>query len=65
MCCIFCHDNLVNATNLRTQSRKGLISYYKTNGITFLRKHVNANHGQIAKIFEEEVNNLFIGKEER
>ncbi len=22
MCCIFCHDNLVNATNTRTQFRK-------------------------------------------
>jgi hypothetical protein len=32
---ILCFNNLVNATNPRTQSRKGLISYYKTNGITF------------------------------
>ncbi len=35
MCYIFCHDNVVNATNRRTQFKKGLISYYKTNGITF------------------------------
>ncbi len=34
MCCILCHDNPINATNPRTQFRKGLISYYKTNGIT-------------------------------
>ncbi len=35
MRCIFYFDSLINATNPRTQSRKGLISYYKTNGITF------------------------------
>jgi hypothetical protein len=35
MRCILCFDSLVNATNPRTQSRKGLISYYKINGITF------------------------------
>jgi hypothetical protein len=33
-CCILCFDNLVNATNPRTQSKKGLISYYKNKGIT-------------------------------
>jgi hypothetical protein len=33
MCCILCHKNAIIATNPRTQARKGLISYYKTNGI--------------------------------
>jgi hypothetical protein len=34
MCCIFYYQNLVIKINQRTQVRKGLISYYKTNGIT-------------------------------
>jgi hypothetical protein len=65
MRCIFCFNNLVNATNPRTQSRKGLISYYKTNGIYFFLKHVDAYHGQIGKIFEKEVNSLMTRKEEK
>ncbi len=58
MSCILCHDNLINATNPRIQFLKEVISYYKTNGITSLKKHVVTYHGQIAKIFEEEMNNL-------
>jgi hypothetical protein len=54
MCYILCEDILVNATNPRTQFKKGLISYYKTNGITSLKKHVDVDHGQISKIFERE-----------
>ncbi len=41
------------------------ISYYKTNGITSLKQNVDADHDQIAKIFEEEVNSLLRGKEEK
>lgn len=33
------------------------MSYFKNNGIITLKKHVDANHGLIAKIFEEEVDN--------
>jgi hypothetical protein len=65
MCCIFCHNNLINATNPRTKFRKRVISYYKTNEITHIYKHVDANHGQIVKIIQEEMNNLLTGKEER
>jgi hypothetical protein len=36
MCCILCHKNLMFTTNPRTQARKKLISYYKTNGIIAL-----------------------------
>jgi hypothetical protein len=36
--CIFCYQEPVIGINLKTQARKGLISYYKTNGITFLKK---------------------------
>jgi hypothetical protein len=42
MCCIFCYQELVIGINSRTQARKGLISYYKKNGITSLKKHVHA-----------------------
>jgi hypothetical protein len=35
----------------RTRLKKGLVSYFKSNGMIALRKHVDANHGQIGKIF--------------
>jgi len=43
----------MNVSNPRTQTRKGLIAYYKTNGITFLKKHVDADHYLISKKIEE------------
>jgi hypothetical protein len=49
--------------NLKTQARKGLISYFKTNGT--LNIHVHVNHSLVAKIFEEKINNLLREKEER
>ncbi len=55
---IFYYQNLVVGINPRVQTRKGLISYYKTNGITSLRKHVDVDHFFIAQMFEEEMNNL-------
>jgi hypothetical protein len=36
MCCTFYHEKIMITTNLITQAKKGLISYYKTNGITCL-----------------------------
>jgi hypothetical protein len=48
----------VNVINPRTQARKGLISYYKTNGITTIKKYVDVDHFFIYNFFEEEVNNL-------
>jgi hypothetical protein len=38
--------------------KKGLISYYKTNGITSLKKHVDVDHSFIAQTFEEKMINL-------
>jgi hypothetical protein len=35
---------------------KGLFIYNMTNGITTLKKHINANHFIIAKLFEEAIN---------
>jgi hypothetical protein len=55
MHCIFCYQKLVIGIYLRTQTRKGLISYYKTNGITSLKKDVDAKHTVIAKMFEEKI----------
>ncbi len=41
---------------LKITKRKGIITYFKKNGIIALKKHVDANHALLAKIFEEEVN---------
>lgn len=41
---------------LKTQTRKGLISYYKIIGITTFHKHVNANHAIVAKEIDGEIN---------
>jgi hypothetical protein len=65
MCHVFCYKKLVIGINPRIQARKGLISYYKTNGITFLEKHVDVDHSFIAQIFEEEMNSLLTWIKER
>jgi hypothetical protein len=65
MHCIFCHNNPINATNPRTQLRRRLILYFKTNGMTSLKEHVDVAHGLVAKAFENQVNNLLKGKEEK
>jgi hypothetical protein len=44
MRCFFCYLKVVEVCNKRTSARKGLISYYKTNGITPLKNHVDAYH---------------------
>ncbi len=38
-----------------TQVKKWMISYYKTNEITTLKKHVNANYVAIANKIEKEI----------
>lgn len=65
MCCIFCYQNHVIGINPITQVKKGLISYYKTNGINSFRKHVDAKHTLIAKRFEEKINNMLEVIEEK
>jgi len=52
MCCLLCHPQLVVFVNLRKQLGKGLITYYKTSGITCLQKHLDANHSTIYKRFQ-------------
>jgi hypothetical protein len=56
MHCIFCHNNLILIVNPKMQTRKGLITYNITNGITALRKHINSNHPNIFLKFEEKIN---------
>ncbi len=64
MCCILCHQKLIIGINLKTQMRKVLIFYYKTNGVTF-KRHVDANHILITRMFQKEINFLLKRKEER
>jgi hypothetical protein len=42
MHCILCYQEFVIGINSKIEARKGLITYYKTNGITSLKKHVDA-----------------------
>jgi hypothetical protein len=56
---------LVIGINSKIQARKGLTFYYKTNGITPLKKHVDVDHSLITQTFEEEVNSLLRGNDER
>jgi hypothetical protein len=51
--------------NSRTKLKKGLISYYKTSGITCLKIHVDANHLEILRNFEEEINSVVRGNLEK
>jgi hypothetical protein len=57
MRCILCYNNSIFITNAKTQVNKGLILYNIINGITSLKKHVFANHSNIAKMCEK-VNNV-------
>jgi len=47
--CILCYNSSILFCNPKTQVRKGLIIYNTTNGITTLKKHMNAEHFIIAK----------------
>jgi len=62
---ILCYISPIWFCNPKIQARKGLIIYNTTNGITTLKKHVDANHSIIAKIFEEEVRNPLKRKVEK
>jgi len=65
MHCILCYQELVIGINSRIQARKRLIFYYKTNGITFFKKLVDAKHIVICKNVSRRNNLLLKGKEER
>jgi hypothetical protein len=57
MRCLFCYNNPLHVFNPSTKERNGLITNYKTYGITTLKKHGNGNHVIIVKKIEE-VNGL-------
>jgi hypothetical protein len=65
MCCSLCYQELVIGINSRTQARKGLIFYYKTNGITFLKKTCGCRAHYHCKIVWRKKNSLLKGKEEK
>jgi len=52
MRCLFCYMHVFNPN---TKGRKGLITYYKTNGIIALKKHVNNDHATFVKKIEEKI----------
>jgi hypothetical protein len=53
--CIICYDSIVFVLNPKTKARKGLILYNKLNIATATKKHVDENHCNFAKRFEEEI----------
>jgi hypothetical protein len=57
-CHLYCYKTHV-LYNPRTKLRKGLISYYKTMGISSLEKHVDAEHCLLAKTLEFLLQNFF------
>jgi hypothetical protein len=48
----------MHALNPNRKERKMLITYYKTYGISTLKKHVDNYHPTIVKKIEEEINVL-------
>jgi hypothetical protein len=52
-----------NRNKFENSIKENVIFYYKKNGITSLKKHVDAKHTVIAKFFEG-VNSLLKGKNE-
>jgi hypothetical protein len=65
MHCMLCYEKLVDPTILgqKIRLKKELVSYFKCNGITTLKKHVDGNHFLIARKFVEEMNiniNFFV-----
>ncbi len=63
--CILCYQEPIIGINSKTQGRKGLNFSYKRNGITSFKKHVDAKHIIIVKMFEKEVNSLLKGRKKR
>jgi hypothetical protein len=52
MRCHVCYPNQITITNSKTQLMKEIISYFKNNGITSLKKHVDVDHAMLVKKFE-------------
>ncbi len=56
--CLLCDNAHVNVSNPRKLAGKGLMSYYKTNGIMSPKNHVDVDHYLISKKIEKEVQNM-------
>ncbi len=56
---MLCYEKLVSLAILgqRTKWKKRLVSYFKSNGITTLKKHLNGNHFLIARNLGKKLNN--------
>jgi hypothetical protein len=52
MKCLFCYINPMHVPNPSTKERKSFITYYKTYGITTLKKHVDIDYALIVKILK-------------
>jgi hypothetical protein len=57
MHCLLCHFQPIIFMNSRKKLKKGLVTYYKTSGMTCLQKHLDADHLVIYKRFQKEINN--------
>ncbi len=53
--CIMCYVDTINVFNPRTKERKGLMTYYKTYGITISKKNVDVDHSIFAKKLKEKL----------
>jgi hypothetical protein len=55
--CILCHSNALGAhvLGLKTQGRKGLISYKTENGTSTMKKHCETKHSNILNIYISEI----------
>jgi hypothetical protein len=62
---MLCSSKNVFLYNLKTKLKKGLIFYYKTSGITCLKKDVDVDYSKKLRKFEEEVNLIMKGNLER
>ncbi len=65
MQCIISCNSPILFCSLQVQAMKGLFVYNTTNGITTLKKHLNANHFIIAKLFKEAINSPLKWKVEK
>jgi hypothetical protein len=65
MTCLLYYNSHVHNLNPNTKERNRLITYYKTYGITTLKKHVDNDHATIVKKIKEETNALIRGPFEK
>ncbi len=53
--CLLCYNALINGSNPRTNARKVLVAYYKTNDILSLKKHFNVFGSFMSNFFSMKV----------